>query len=212
MCIFAHFSFISEVRPMAVTIIQMKCPTCGGSVSTENKECEYCGNPILISTFNSVYSMPMPQVNKMAGAYRSALAENPDHQELNTSVAMCYLKLKLYDKALPAFEKAMEDNFDNSETFFYAAVCLLRGQKAFLHQRPTINKIIEYIDAANMIEPKGIYYYFLAYIKQDYFKRKFLNVSPDYLQTLAMAKQYGYTEQDARQLFSILGVERPAGF
>lgn len=197
---------------MSYTIIQMKCPTCGAPVTTEQKECEWCGNPIIISTFNSVYSMPMPQVNKMAGAYRSALTENPDNRELNNSVAMCYLKLRLYDKALPAFEKAIEDNFDNSETFFYAAICLLGGKKAFLHQRPTINKILEYIDAANMIEPKGIYYYFLAYIKQDYFKRKFLNVSPDYVQTLATARQYGYSEHDAKQLFDILGVDRPAGF
>ena len=197
---------------MACTIISMNCPTCGAAVTTDQKECEYCGNPIIISTFNSVYSMPMPEVNKMAGAYRKALSESPDHQELNNSIAMCYLKLKLYDKALPAFEKAMEDNFDNSETFFYAAVCLLQGKKAFLHQRPTINKIIEYMDAAIMIEPKGIYYYFLAYIRQDYFKRKFLNISPDYLATLRMAKQYGYSENDAQQLFNILGVERPAGF
>ena len=197
---------------MAYTIINMNCPTCGASVTTDQKECEYCGNPIIISTFNSVYSMPMPAVNKMAGAYRQALAESPDNQELNNSIAMCYLKLKLYDKALPAFEKAMEDNFDNSETFFYAAVCLLQGKKAFLHQRPTINKIIEYMDAAIMIEPKGIYYYFLAYIRQDYFKRKFLNISPDYLATLRMAKQYGYSENDAQQLFNILSVERPAGF
>lgn len=57
---------------------------------------------------------------------------------------MCYLMLKLYDKALPAFEKAMEDNFDNSETFFYAAVCLLKGRKAFLLTRPEIDKIEEY--------------------------------------------------------------------
>ena len=47
---------------------------------------------------------------------------------------------------------------------------------------------------------------------KDYFKRKFLNISPDYLATLKMAKQYGYSEHDAQQLFNILGVERPAGF
>lgn len=106
--------------------------------------------------------MPLPEVNKYAGAYRKALSENPDSMELNNSVAMCYLKLKLYDKATEAFERAMEDNFDNSETFFYAAICRLRGKKAFLAQRADIDKIEEYINAALMIEPKGIYYYFLA--------------------------------------------------
>ena len=130
---------------MASQVIEMACPGCGARVTTSQTVCDFCHKPITISTFNSVYSMPMPEVNKYAGAYRKALADYPDDQQLNTSIAMCYLKLKLYDKALEAFEKAMEDNFDNSETFFYAAVCLLKGKKAFVQQRPTINKIEEYI-------------------------------------------------------------------
>lgn len=197
---------------MAHQVIEINCPGCGARVSTAQKECEWCHGPVIVSTFNSVYSMPMPEVNKFARAYRTALAENPDNHELNNSVAMCYLKLKLYDNALPAFIKAMEDNFDNSETFFYAAICLLQGKKAFLHQRPTINKILEYINAAIMIEPRGIYYYFLAYIKYDYFKRKFLNVSPNFMDELKRARAIGYSEHDTQQLFAILGVEKPAGF
>ena len=197
---------------MSQEVIEMNCPGCGARVSTGQSECEWCHQPIIISTFNSVYSMPLPQVNKYANAYRKALAENPDNTGLNNSVAMCYLKLKLYDKALPAFERAMEDNFDNSETFFYAAVCLLKGKKAFLAMRPEIDKIEEYINAALMIEPKGIYYYFLAYIKYDYFHRKYFKTSPTYQEALAMAAQAGYSPFDADQLFAILGVEKPADF
>ncbi len=194
---------------MAQQIIELTCPGCGSRVTTSQTECEWCHAPVIISTFNSVYSMPMSEVNKYAGTYRKALAENPDNTELNNSIAMCYLKLKLYDKALPAFESAMEDNFDNSETFFYAAICLLKGKKAFLHQRPTIDKILEYIDASIMIEPRGIYYYFLAYIKYDYFARKRFNVSPNYLDVLAQANQLGYSQLDVEQLFGILCVEKP---
>ena len=60
-----------------------------------------------------------------------------------------------------------------------------------------------------MIEPRGIYYYFIAYIKYDYFKRKYLNVSPDYTQMLATARQAGVTETDITQLFELLGTQRP---
>ena len=195
---------------MASNVIEMKCPGCGARVTTAQTECEWCHGPITISTFNSVYSMPMPEVNKYAKSYRETLAGAPDNQELNTSLAMCYLKLKLYDKALVAFEKAMEDNFDNSETFFYAAVCLLKGKKAFLAMRPVINQIEEYIQAALMIEPKGIYYYFLAYIKYDYYSRKHLNVSPNWQEVLGEAEQYGLSPFDVEQLYGVLGVERPS--
>lgn len=194
---------------MSQQIVEINCPGCGARVTTGQKECEWCHQPVVISTFNSVYSMPMPQLNRYAGAYRKALAENPENMELNNSIAMCYLKLKLYDKALPAFERAMEDNFDNSETFFYAAVCLLKGKKAFLAPRGDIDKAVEYIQAALAIEPKGIYYYFLAYIKYDYFERKYLNTTPDYRMCLGMAYETGTSEYDIETLFQVLGVAHP---
>lgn len=193
-------------------VVDINCPGCGARVTTGQTQCEWCHQPVNISTFNSVYSMPIAQVNKYAGAYRKALEKNSDNTELNNSIAMCYLKLRLYDKALAAFEKAMEDNFDNSETFFYAAICLLRGKKAFLALRSDIDKIEEYINAALMIEARGIYYYFLAYIKYDYFNRKYFKTSPTYQEALRMARQAGYSPLDADQLFSILGVEKPTGF
>jgi tetratricopeptide (TPR) repeat protein len=194
---------------MATTIIDIKCPNCGAAVDTGQKTCKFCKQPVIISTFNSVCEMPMPMLNQYAHAYRQALAEEPENKDLNNSIAMCYLKLKLYDKALAAFEKAIEDNFDNSETFFYAAVCLLGGKKAFVAQRPAIDKIEEYINAAVMIEPRGIYYYFWAYIKFDYFNRKFFNTSPTYQEALEMANGAGVSPHDIEQLYGILGVSCP---
>lgn len=194
---------------MATTVIDIKCPNCGAAVDTGQKFCKFCKQPVVISTFNSVYEMPVPMINKYANAYRQALAESPENQELNNSIAMCYLKLKLYDKALGAFERAMEDNFDNSETFFYAAICLLKGNKAFLAQRAAIDKIEEYINAALMIEPRGVYYYFWAYVKHDYFNRKFYNTSPTCQETMGMAEGAGVSPYDIEQLYAILGVSRP---
>ena len=193
---------------MSYKVERLVCPGCGFPIEPGMKECP-AGHPVSISTFNSVYDMPLPLVNKYANTYKKDLVDAPDNQELNHSLGICYLKLKIYDKALPAFEKAMEDNFDNSESFFYAAICLLQGKKAFLHQRPTIDKLIEYINAALMIEPKGIYYYFLAYIKYDYFARKFFKTSPTYQEVLAMATDAGLSELDIDQLYGILGVSRP---
>lgn len=189
--------------------IDLKCPNCGGAADTSQRTCKWCKQPIVISTFNSVYEMPIPMINKYANAYSQALAESPKDHALNNSIAMCYLKLKLYDKALSAFEKAIEDNFNNSETFFYAAICLLNGKKAFLAQRETIDKIQEYINAALMIEPRGVYYYLWAYIKYDYFSRKFFNTSPTYKEVLGMAERAGVSPYDLEQLFGILGVSRP---
>jgi len=195
---------------MAQQVIKLECAFCGGPVSTGQKECNYCHNPVVISTFNSVYSMEMPLLNKYLQRDRQALRGNPDHQDLNTSIANCYLKLKMYDDALLAFKKAIEDNFDNSETFFYTAVCLLKGKKAFVAPRADIDKAIEYINSALMIEPRGIYHYFLAYLKYDYFERKYLNTTPNWKDTLQMATDTGVSEADIEQLFAVLRVAQPA--
>jgi Tetratricopeptide repeat. len=194
---------------METNVHDTKCRNCGASADIGQTKCAYCKQPVLISTFTSVYSMPMPMVSQYAATYREALQNEPDAKDLNCNIAMCYLKLKLYDKALEAFEKAIVDNFDNSETFFYAAICLLKGKKAFLAQRPEINKIEEYINAALMIDPRGIYYYFWAYIKQDYYNRKFYNTSPTYQEALDNARGAGLSPVDVEQLYGILGTERP---
>lgn len=185
------------------------CPGCGEPWTMNMKECPSCHRPVVISTFNSVYAMSAPELNKYATTYKKVLADDPDNVDVLSSIAMCYLKLKLYDKALPAFEKAIEANFDNSETYFYAAVCLLKGKKAFLAPRSDIDKAIEYINAALMIEPKGIYYYFLAYIKYDFFERKYLNTSPNYRECVQMSYDTGTSDFDKDMLFNILGVASP---
>ena len=194
---------------MVTQVHDTTCRSCGAPADIGQTKCRFCKQPVIISTFNSVYSMPMPMVNQYAATYKEALQSEPNAKDLNNSIAMCNLKLKLYDKALTAFEKAMEDNFDNSETFFYAAICLLGGKKAFLTQRPEIDKIEEYINAALMIEPRGIYHYFLAYIKYDYFSRKSFNTSPTYQEALGTANGAGVSPHDIEQLYGILGVPRP---
>ena len=194
---------------MATQVQDTACRNCGAAADIGQTKCKFCKQPVLISTFNSVASMPMPMINQYAATYREALQSEPDAKDLNTSIAMCYLKLKLYDKALTAFDKAIEDNFDNSETFFYAAICLLQGKKAFLIQRSVIDKIEEYINAALMIEPRGIYYYFWSYIKYDYYSRKFYNTSPTYQETLQKAKKLGLSLFDIEQLYKVLSVSRP---
>lgn len=190
-------------------VINLDCPGCGAPVSTKHKNCEYCSRPIVITSVSSVSAFSPLELNKYASAYRKTLAANPDNKEINGSIAVCYLKLKLYDNAIAAFGKAIEDNFDNPELYYCAAISLLRGKKAFVCSRSDIDKILEYLNAAIMIKPRGIYYYFLAYIKQDYFERKYLNITPNYKEHLEQSAQLGVSEDEIQQLATMLQVEMP---
>lgn len=190
-------------------VIEIKCPGCGARLQIDQKECEYCHAPVVISTMSDIFSMSAQNISKYSKSYESDLSENPDNAELNNSLAFCYLKLGFYDKALVKFDKAIEQNLNNSETYIYAAACVLAGRKPFLTPRLDIDRIEQYINAALMIEEKGLYRYFQAYIKYDYYKRKFFKTSPTWEECLVQAKSEGFSSTDVNQLFSILKQEIP---
>lgn len=194
---------------MATQALDIRCPNCKAPVSTDQIKCKFCRSPITVSSFSNVTSMTGLELNKYVASYKESLSEHPDDRTLNMSVALCYMKLKMYDEAYAAFSKAIADNFDYADSYFYAAVCLLKGRKAFLLSRPEIDKILELMNAATMIEERGVFFYFLAYIKFDYFKRKFLNTTPSYKDYLALAKTKGCSPNDESELFVMLGVDKP---
>lgn len=184
------------------------CHCCGATVGIDAVECLYCKNPVRITTFRSIWSLPTPTVNRYLSSYKND-AESGLRQGVSAPLAFCYLRLKLFDKARAMFEDAMAENFENSEVFFYAAICCLKGKKAFLTTRPDIDKAIEYIEAAKMIEARPIYDYLLAYIKQDFFSRKGYRISPDYKEELISAHAKGLAKGDIQHLYDVLAVSRP---
>jgi tetratricopeptide (TPR) repeat protein len=193
----------------------VKCQQCGDSYEVEkliNGEiCPTCDKPYQIKNYRTVAVMNPPQINKYITTIQTQLAENPGNKQLNGSLGICFLTLKLHEKALPFFEKAMEDNFADPNPYFYAAICLLKGKKAFLALRPEIDRMEKYLDAAISLEPRGIFYYFRAYIKYDYYSRKHLNSSPGYEEFLEAAKQNGVTDDEIAELYTVSGVEHPDG-
>lgn len=184
-------------------VISMKCPNCGASITTQVKQCEYCQSDILVKSFKNLAAMPLPQVNKYMAAYKSASAEHPDNNEVNASVGLCFLRLKKYDQALEYLEKAQADNFEDSTPFFYAAVARLKGRKPFLLNRSEIDQIVTDIEAAMSIEPSAEQYYFMSYIKRDYFKRKFLNTSPSWEEYMQEAVDNGLSPADVEEFHAM---------
>lgn len=194
-----------------MSVILLNCVGCGARLSEDDKTCKYCRAPVVIAKYQTAASLPILDRNKYAAAYRKSLERVPDDIDGNESLAMCYLSLKLYDKALGAFERAMDGNFERSEIYYYAALCLLNGKKPFLQTRATIDKALGYVQAAIMIEPKPVYFYFSAYVKFDYFHRKLFSIEPTYRDDLLQTygKEIG---QDVAELFEIVGQDPPEEF
>lgn len=190
--------------------IIMKCPGCHEPITPDTTVCPRCDGPIVIREVKDTAKFTPVDLKKYVASYQEVLQEHPNNNQVNGAVAICMMQLGLYDKAIEHFEKAIDNAFDNPDTYYYASICLLKGQKAFTAQRTTIDKIVEYLQAAQQLEPKGIFFYFEAYIKYDFFKRKFLKATPDYNQLLETANNQGVSEEEIAQLYQMLKVERPA--
>ncbi len=117
---------------------------------------------------------------------------------------------RMYDEARVFYESVIKNGATDPDVYYYAAICLLNGKKAFLQQRSTIDTIVKYMNNAISLEAKAIYYYFLAYIKYDYFERKYLNVNPDYRTCYKSAALKGLAESEVRKMYSLIGVDRPS--
>ena len=188
------------------------CPFCAAPISQKASLCEYCGHEYMVSSFSSLSKVSRSDLNKYTNAYSSALRDNPDDPSLNTSIGICFLSLGLHDKAMLNFEKVIGADPENASAYCMAAMCLLKGRSAFLCEKKNVDKAIEYLNAALMIEEIGKYHFFMAYLKYDYYKRKFLKTEPDYKYHLDAAYSTGVTDEEIFDLFNILKVKVPDVF
>ena len=189
---------------------EINCPGCQAPLSMDMKTCPYCGRPVVITTFSAVNSLSNLDLNRyQANIGKNIAAGKGNESENEASLGFIFLKLKLYSKANEHFSKAVDTYFDSAELFMAAAVAKLEGKKAFLKTRDIINECERYLNIAIEIEPRGIFYYFLAYLRYDYHFRKGFRVSPTYMEYLRKAVDVGVSHADIQTLFDMLGVAIP---
>lgn len=191
-------------------IKEMNCPNCGNPVFAEDKKCKYCGGPIVITNLVGASNLSVLQLNKYVASYRQTVTQQPDNARARISLGLCRLRLRFYGEALSDFKTAVESDFGNADLHFYCAVCLLCGKKPFLQTRSVIDEVITYLNAAISIAPKGVYYYFLAFVIADYFERKKFKTESSSREFLSKALKSGCSEMDKSLLFDILSVDRPS--
>lgn len=186
-------------------VVDLRCPGCGHAVSQKTERCEYCGRVIEITSFSQAETLTAEDLRKHIAFYGSMTGESANASAY-FSQGICFLKLKFYDKAIESFEKVISVDFCCAEAYFYAAVCVLKGEKPFLLSRAEIDRTENFLGSAVAFKDCGIYRYFQAFIRYDYHHRKFFKVTPDYKEYLNTAKTLGVSQKDIDELYALLGV------
>ena len=194
---------------MTTQISQVSCRNCGANVELSSRACEYCGNPVSITTLRSAALLSKPLLLKYAKSYETTAISGEDK---DCALGIIFLNLRQYQKARASFDISVSNTPDSSELYFYRAISTLAGRKPFLCVRSEINDIIQDLSSAIDIEDRPIYRYFLAIIKYDYFHRKSFRINPSFADELCYAKDLGLANGDVEILLKLLELELPDVF
>ncbi len=115
-----------------------------------------------------------------------------------------------YLTARKIFRRSIEAQTENPYIYYYAAICLLDGKKAYVQRKSTMDEAVKFLSTAVRLSSQPSFWYLLAYIKYDFYERNYYDTNPDYKQCYQMAVRSGLTENDKNDLFTILGVPKPS--
>lgn len=182
---------------MSATVHDTVCPGCGAPAELSAKNCDYCGRPVVITTFSSIRDWSGPEISKYVRAYESAVAETPA-PDLKVALAICLLKLGQHERALVQISEAINYNIDNAEAYFYSALARLGGKRPALGNMVVLRQALGDLESAKAIEPRGSFFYLSGLIRSDFFERKRIRQLPTSSDEFASAVAFGITQEDMR--------------
>ncbi|MBR4864404.1 MAG: toll/interleukin-1 receptor domain-containing protein [Oscillospiraceae bacterium] len=123
-----------------------------------------------------------------------------------------FLNRRMYAQALNCFESVILDEVSEPSAYFYAVIAKMEGKRPFMLSKAVINELERYMDSAIAYGDCAIYNCLYAYIKQDYYEKKMLRSVPSSSALLQRAQQLGLTDIAVKELFALLGTQKPEGF
>lgn len=178
------------------------CPGCGAPAELSAKTCEFCGRPVLITTFSSIRDWTGADVTKYVTAYSSVLEEDPI-PNVKLALAICLIKLGQHPRALVQIEDAIAGHVDNPEAYFYSAIARLGGKRPALGDMYVLREALNDLEAAKALEPRGAFYYLSALIRSDFFERKRIRQLPLSVEEFERAASVGVSQEDIRFLHEV---------
>jgi tetratricopeptide (TPR) repeat protein len=190
-----------------VQVLDLKCPGCGAPSDSQRANCDYCGRPIVITSFRDLSDIIGSDLSKYSVVYTDFAKNNPESVQIQLALAICKIKLNQFESAKRVLTKLLEKVATNPDVYFYLAVSLLDGKSAFVTSLSNAKEILSLLNSANSISPSGLNALFQAYVAFDYFERKFLNVSPNFMELLQKSRELGLSSADAQSLKSALQIQ-----
>lgn len=202
---------VIERYSMLVSVVNLKCSNCGEPLSESITRCPSCDQPVVIKKISSLLGLTQSELYARSRLMDSEGVKNQGtlYADTNYTAGCCLLRLKMYDQAILRFGKVIEISPCNADVFFSMAIADLKGLRPFLAPLVNVRKALENLARATMIEDRAVFHYFLAYIKFDFYARRFLRIDPNWQYEFRNALTLGLTTEEANELFDVLEKECP---
>lgn len=194
---------------MTINIQSLECPKCGAPIHLMDEKCEHCNSVLIITSINQLEEFNPSEVNKYLKNYKTLLKDDPNNPRYQFGMGVCYLELKLFDRALRFFEKALDEMPESAKIYYYYALALLNGKRPKVHTFSEIKKIEDYINSAiDLDDTKAEYHYLLALIKYDFYVTNGLRQQPPtYTELIALSREKEHNKKEIDKMITYSGIK-----
>lgn len=197
-------------------MVAIKVVMGGKEVQKNDCVCPYCRQRVTPTNMRQAKACTNGDQRKLTMAILSMqknIQTNPDDAASHLALGLFFIMKGGYSDARIQLKKAIDLDPMNDSAYFYSCVALLNGMNPSRAETGKIKLIEERLQICENLaqddQTRAMYYYFHAFIKYDFFTKKYLRTTPTYQELLYQAMGCGLTVQDRDELFEILRVPRP---
>lgn len=149
------------------------CPSCGwrfDQAALTRRACRKCSTSLVVTSLSYLESYEQPAVKKLIAFHTTNLKEHSEDQESLLALAICYLRLGLFDPADGYLKRMVESHPAEAGGYYYRAIAALRGKRPRLASLDGIRNILSLLDTASQLDPEnGRYDLCRAIMVHDYY-------------------------------------------
>lgn len=144
----------------------MNCPSCGAGIKIKNRECDYCGSVLIITSAENLAAskIDIKLLNSSLEKWKEKLKINPLDPEVNYAIGLVYMNKNLKEAAIKHFNIVVEHLPEFALGHYNLALLLFDDGKVIIDSDDfrLAQKHIEYASMLDLVEANGFKWFFSA--------------------------------------------------
>ena len=156
-----------------------ECPQCGAPAQPSARACEYCKAEFFVTSLAYLGRFKGGEVAKYLKHYKELAKQDPENEEGQLGLGLCYLQTGLHELAEQCFAKIIDAAPDQAQAYYYCALARIRGRRIRSLKLNEVRQLEAYLSTAlQLADDVPQYMLLLAMLKRDYYEANGMRVPP----------------------------------